>query len=118
MSEEINEKQNRQVMHWLLHSNGITQGEANYRGIARLASRICDLKKAGMKIEKKMVKVTKADGSIRRVAKYFSNDYEFEAKYGKNCPLDGEVCHRQGSCRSCEEWRSEFLSVEDIANGE
>ena len=107
------EKQNRMVMMRLLHSNGMTQHDATAMGIARLASRICDLRKAGMNITKKMKPCFKADGSMTRYAYYQSNDYEFEAKFGRECSLDGQVCHRQGSCYSCNAWKSENWNYED-----
>ena len=106
-------KQNRMVMERLLHSNGISKKDADELGIARLASRICDLRKAGMVITKKMKPFYRPDGSLTKYAFYQSKDYEFEAKFGRECSLDGQVCHRQGSCYSCNAWKSENWTYED-----
>lgn len=49
----------------------ITQNQAlRYCGCARLASRICDLRKAGHNIISERVKVQKRDGSTAFVARY------------------------------------------------
>ena len=106
--------QNRKVMMTLLRTNGITQRDVEYLGIKRLASRICDLRKAGMDITSKLIEVTNADGTKSRVARYSSSDYSFAYKYGRNCLIDGEVCHRQAHCYSCEHWQKEFWDDVDI----
>ena len=49
----------------------ITQRQAlRYCGCARLASRICDLRKAGHNIVSERIKVQKRDGSFAFVARY------------------------------------------------
>lgn len=55
-----------------MEANGkITQLEAlQYCGCARLASRIHDMKREGMLIETKMIKVKNRDGSESYVAEY------------------------------------------------
>ena len=113
MNESRVKTQNRLVMKHLLHSNGMTQRDADYLGVKRLASRICDLRKAGMKIDRKMIAVKNKDGSISHVAFYSSNDIAFAYKYGRICILDNQVCHRQIACRGCQAWRNEFIRSEE-----
>jgi hypothetical protein len=54
------------------HGRSITQEEAkDWYGIARLASRINDLKNAGHPIAKTMIVVSNRDGKPCRVARYW-----------------------------------------------
>ena len=48
----------------------ITQRDAIYMGIYRLASRINDLRRDGVDIRTEMVEVTNMDGSKSRIAVY------------------------------------------------
>lgn len=48
----------------------ITQREAFYMGIQRLASRICDMKKNGIDIETELRIVKNRDGSTSHIAVY------------------------------------------------
>ena len=48
----------------------ITQRDAGFLGIARLASRICDMRKAGYRIIDEYIKVENADGSTSYVKRY------------------------------------------------
>jgi hypothetical protein len=58
----------------------ITQGEAlNRYGIARLASRINDLKNAGHTIAKTMIVVSNRDGNPCRVARYWMESQAIDA---------------------------------------
>lgn len=64
--------QNMQILEHLMQGKSITQYDALrlYRTM-RLASRISDLRRAGHKIEKKMIAVTNGDGEKCRVAQYW-----------------------------------------------
>ena len=63
--------QEMRVLAYMEKFGGITQREAtNALGVARLASRICDLKKAGHKIEVSMIQGTNRFGEKTRFAQY------------------------------------------------
>ena len=62
--------QHEKILDYLRANGEISQREAYFMGIGRLASRICDLKKAGYEIITEMREVTNADGSKSHVAFY------------------------------------------------
>lgn len=63
--------QNKMIGQYLLEGHSITQLEAfNLFGIWRLASRISDLKKAGLIIKREMVKVPTRFCGEARIARY------------------------------------------------
>lgn len=55
---------------YMLRHGTITQREALGLGCYRLASRICDLRKDGIKIKAEMKEVKNADGSKSHIAVY------------------------------------------------
>jgi len=65
-------KQNVKLLHALQHGAYLTSMEAlQAYGIARLASRINELKNLGYNIKKKMIEVECRDGSTVHVAQYY-----------------------------------------------
>ena len=66
------------IFDYIIKHGGITQKEADSAfGCARLASRICDLKKLQIPIDREMITVTNRHGNPCRVARYsFSNEVE------------------------------------------
>lgn len=63
--------QNTRILEYMARHGSITQLEAlNELGVARLASRICDLKMRGYPIHSKMEKVTNRHGEICRIKRY------------------------------------------------
>lgn len=64
-------KQEEMVLNYIKEKGSITQGEAlKWLGVARLASRISDLRRAGYTIERGQKNVRKMDGTITWVAEY------------------------------------------------
>ena len=73
-----------QILDFMERNGSITQMDAlACFGCARLASRICDLKKAGYNIEKETVKVRCRNGSFAYVAAYsfYKTKEELNAAY-------------------------------------
>ena len=66
----MSKTQLEKVIDYIDRNGSITQREALFFGCGRLASRICDLKKAGFRIKSESIKVKNADGSFSYVAKY------------------------------------------------
>lgn len=64
-------KQEEKILQYMKVNGAITQREALSLGIYRLASRICDMRKAGINISSELIEVTCADGSKARVSKYW-----------------------------------------------
>lgn len=64
------ETQCRQVVEYLREHQTMTQRDADRLGIKRLASRVCDLNKAGHHVRSELIKVTNSDGTTSRVAQY------------------------------------------------
>jgi hypothetical protein len=62
--------QNTKIIDYLSRNGEITQRDALWLGIYRLASRINELRKAGMDITTEMREVTNADGTTSRIAVY------------------------------------------------
>jgi hypothetical protein len=62
--------QHEKILDYLRDKGELSQREAYFMGIGRLASRIHDLKKAGYMIITEMREVTNADGSKSTVAFY------------------------------------------------
>jgi hypothetical protein len=58
------------IVDFLNKHGSITDRQASYLGIRRLASRIFDLKADGYKIKSELIKVKNADGSYSHVGKY------------------------------------------------
>ena len=58
--------QENKILEFMRNHGTITQREAFYLGCQRLASRICDLKKRGIVINKEMIPVKNADGTKHR----------------------------------------------------
>ena len=59
------------VINFINTNGSITDDQARHLlGVGRLASRICDLKKADYKIKTELIKVRNRDGSFSRVARY------------------------------------------------
>lgn len=58
------------VLNFMKEHGSITQRDAFNLGIYRLASRISDLKKAGIRVNSTLITVQCADGSTARVAEY------------------------------------------------
>lgn len=63
-------KQTTRVLEMFERYGEITQRDANYEGIMRLAARINDLRKRGVKIETTMRTVINRDGSKSAIAVY------------------------------------------------
>ena len=71
--------QEDKVFNYMKDNGSITQLQALYDiGVMRLASRISDMKKAGIGIEKKMVPVKCRDGSTAYVAQHSLQKKESE----------------------------------------
>ena len=62
--------QTKQIYDYMMKHGSITQADAIRLGIYRLASRIWDLKAAGVHIITSSEEVHKADGTKTRVARY------------------------------------------------
>lgn len=63
--------QNQRILEYMAKYGSITSLEAlEHLGVARLASRICDLKMRGYPIYSKMEKVTNRHGEICRIKRY------------------------------------------------
>lgn len=63
--------QNQRILDYMARHGSITSNEAlEHLGVARLASRICDLKMRGYPIYSKMEKVTNRHGEICRIKRY------------------------------------------------
>ena len=62
--------QEQKIKMYMEQHGSITQREAFYLGCQRLASRICDMRRKGVVINRKMVEVVNADGSKTLVARY------------------------------------------------
>lgn len=58
------------IHNYMLRHGTITQRDALSLGCYRLASRICDLRKDGIKIKSEMKEVKNADGSKSHIAVY------------------------------------------------
>ena len=58
------------IIEYIDRNGSITQREAGYIGIQRLASRICEMNKSGTRVKTEMIKVQNADGSYSHVARY------------------------------------------------
>ena len=58
------------IMKYMQEVGGITQRDAFFLGCQRLASRIHDLKRDGVRIKTEMVEVENRDGTKTHVAKY------------------------------------------------
>lgn len=64
--------QEDKVFNYIKQHGSITQLQALMDiGVMRLASRVCDMKKAGLDISKRMIQVTARDGSKCYVAQYY-----------------------------------------------
>ena len=63
-------KQTEKILEFMDHVGDITQRDAYEMGIYRLASRINDLRKAGVEITSTMQTVVCRDGSTARIAVY------------------------------------------------
>ena len=69
--------QNERILDYIEEFGSITQREALYDlGVARLASRISDLKKAGHNIESKMEAVKNRYGETCYVKRYYTGDVD------------------------------------------
>lgn len=63
--------QNSRILDYMARHGSITSNEAmEHLGVARLASRICDLRMLGYPIHSKMEKVTNRHGEICRIKRY------------------------------------------------
>lgn len=62
--------QHEKIIDYMREVGELSQREAYFMGVGRLASRIHDLKKAGYNIVTEMREVTNADGSKSHVAFY------------------------------------------------
>ena len=58
------------IYDFMMDHGSITARQAYHMGIMRLASRISDMRTAGIKIKSENVKVKNRDGSFTYVAKY------------------------------------------------
>lgn len=58
------------VLAYMKVFGSISQREANDIGVCRLASRVCDLRKAGHIVESEKKKVRNRDGSFSRISVY------------------------------------------------
>lgn len=58
------------IYDFMMNHGSITARQAYHMGIMRLASRISDMKSAGIPIKSETVKVKNRDGSIAYVSKY------------------------------------------------
>ena len=58
------------IIEFIRDNGSITMAQAYAIGCGRLASRIYDLRAAGINIEREMVSVVKANGQKTRVARY------------------------------------------------
>lgn len=66
-----NESQNYQLLEYLKNHKGCTKLEVQMAlGIGNVGGRIFDLRKRGIKIDRKMISVTKANGKTAIVAYY------------------------------------------------
>ena len=77
MNEEVSVKQKQcdRVLEYIKVHGSITSLEAIEQiGVARLASRICDLKKAGWNIEKKNETGVNRYGEKNKVCKIFNSE--------------------------------------------
>ena len=83
-----------QILDFMERNGSITQMDAlSCFGCARLASRICDLKKAGYNIEKETVKVRCRNGSFAYVAAY--SFYKTKEEKIKDLQAKYEECKRK-----------------------
>lgn len=64
------ETQAKMILDYLRDHEWITQMDAYRLGITRLAARIADLIKAGYRIERELVQITKENGRKTRIARY------------------------------------------------
>lgn len=62
--------QHEKIIEYMKTHGSITARQAYHMGIMRLASRISELREAGINIKAEIVKVKNRDGSFSRVAKY------------------------------------------------
>lgn len=62
--------QEREILEYIRENGSITTMQAFGLGITRLASRIHDLRRGGIRIEKDMVQVLNRKGETCRVARY------------------------------------------------
>lgn len=62
--------QTEKIYNFMKERGSITAKQAYNLGIMRLASRICDMRKAGIKIKGEDVKVKNRDGSYSWITKY------------------------------------------------
>ena len=63
-------KQEQQIVDYIKENGSITTLQAFGLGITRLASRVHDLRSAGIPVEREMVRVENRHGEICRVARY------------------------------------------------
>ena len=58
------------IYNFMMAHGSITARQAYHMGIMRLASRIADMRRAGIKIKSETVKVENRDGSSTYISKY------------------------------------------------
>lgn len=66
----MTQTQCEKIYNYMLDHGSITPRQAYHMGIMRLASRISDMRRAGIKIKSEPIKVTNRDGSSTYVSKY------------------------------------------------
>lgn len=66
----VKQKQTERVLEYMEKHGGITQLEADELAVKRLASRICDIRKAGFPIETERVTVKNRYGEKCSVSRY------------------------------------------------
>ena len=66
--------QTKKIVDYMMNHEWITQMDAYRLGCTRLAARIADAIKAGYRIERELVQVTKQDGRKTRIARYRLED--------------------------------------------
>lgn len=74
----------------------------------RLASRVCELKRAGMRISRRMIEVPGHDGTVARVAEYFLEQESAEGaeeRNGTQTTNETDTENRAASAGSCSKER-------------